>query len=338
MRVTLAAILCLFIASAAEDLGAKAQRAEEAMQARRFDEAVTLYRELWRAEPAEIGLRKNLGLALYSAGHYREASTHFEAVLKRQPADAAVSFLLGMSSVKLANPLGALPSLRRAVAGEPGNPMFRFEYGDALNLTGRPDEAIPQFQKLTELQPDSSDAWYGLGTAYTLSARRSFDEIEKSAPESGYWYALLARSRAGQGELRSAFYLYRQALGKIPELRGAHAALAEIYRQTNHEDWAAVELERESRAAEAAAPRSEVEALYRRSRESSEGAAQAFSRVLALPPSAASHRLQAEAFRLHNRHAEAVQECREALKLSPGNPAIELELAKSLRANQDHEG
>ena len=149
---------------------------------------------------------------------------------------------------------------------------------------------------------------------------------------------MLARSRAGQGELRSAFYLYRQALGKIPELRGAHAALAEIYRQTNHDDWAAVELDRESRAAEAAAPRSEVEALYRRSRESSEGAAQAFSRVLALPPSAASHRLQAEVFRLHNRHAEAVQECREALKLSPGNPAIELELAKSLRANQDHEG
>jgi len=81
-----------------------------------------------------------------------------------------------------------------------------------------------------------------------------------------------------------------------------------------------------------------IDVLYLRSRPSSEMAAQAFSRLLALPPSAAGHRLQAEIVRLHNRHAGVVKEWREALKLSPGNAAIDVELGRSLRANQDYQG
>jgi tetratricopeptide (TPR) repeat protein len=108
---------------------------------------------------------------------------------------------------------------------------------DALNSTGRPEEAIPHFAALTRLQADNPDAWYGLGTAYTLSSRRSFGEIERTAPESGYWYALLARSRAEQNEFRSALYLYKQALGKLPDLLEAHAALAPIYRQNQHDHF-----------------------------------------------------------------------------------------------------
>src|SRR5256885_17095558 len=43
----------------------------------------------------------------------------------------------------------------------------------------------------------------------------------------------------------SAFYLYRRALEKAPAMRGLHRAVAEIYRQTEHPDWANMEEEKE---------------------------------------------------------------------------------------------
>lgn len=66
-------------------LAAKSQRAKQAMSAGRFEEAVTLYREFVRVLPGNPGLRMNLGLALHSAGRYREAIEQFRAVLKQQP-------------------------------------------------------------------------------------------------------------------------------------------------------------------------------------------------------------------------------------------------------------
>jgi len=356
----LALCICFAITTTAQvdDFAAKVERANRAMAAGKFDDAVSLYRTLWRMRPSEIGLRKNLGLALYSAGIYREAAVHFDAVLQQQPSDPPVAFLLGMANVKQGNITGALAPLRKALAGEPGNAMFRYELADALNAAGRPEEAIPHFVKLTQAQPDNSDAWYGLGVAYTLSSRRSFSEIERTAPESGYWYALLGRSRAEQGEFRSAFYLYKQAIAKLPHLSGAHAALAEIYRRTEHGDWAAAE-EAKGRSVQpdcgahpmecefnsgrlgeilaAATTAGGVEARYWKARASSELAAQAFKRLMTLPPSSAGHRFQAELLRLQNQHAASAKEWREALKLAPGNRAIELELARSLRANQDHQ-
>src|SRR6266704_335589 len=119
LRAVLAALSIALTATAqSDDLAAKASRADAAMAASRFEEAAAIYRDLWRALPAEIGLRKNLGLALYSAGAYSEAISHFEAFLKQHPSDAPVSFLLGMSEVKRGNPGAALVSLRKAVAAE----------------------------------------------------------------------------------------------------------------------------------------------------------------------------------------------------------------------------
>src|SRR5207248_3874813 len=56
---------------------------------------------------------------------------------------------------------------------------------------------------------------------------------------------LFARSLVERGRIYSAFRLYRQALAKSPGLRGIHAGVAEVYRRTNHPDWAQVEEERE---------------------------------------------------------------------------------------------
>jgi len=334
------------------------QRAKQAMAAGRYEEAAKLYQELVRALPDDAGMIFNLGLARYSAGRHREAAADFAAAVKLDPKLARAWLLLGMSRSKLQNPAGAVGPLERAVALEPANPIARLELGDALLKLGRYVEAARHLERLTELTPADPRAWYGLGSAYLALAQEAFERLEATAPNSAYWYALMARSRAEQQQYRSAFYLYRQALALRPDFRGLHAALAEIYRKTGREDWAAVELEREralgppdcSRALlecrfarddfrgvlNLAARREDPEALYWRSRAASALALNAFARLDELGPSPYRHRVAAEALRLEERHAEAVREWRAALKLAPGDATLQLELARSLMANQEH--
>src|SRR5439155_75204 len=109
----------------------------------------------------------------------------------------------------------------------------------------RAAEATNQYQKLAELAPESSAAWYGLGRSYESLAVRAFDKLQKTAPESAYWLALVADARLRDRQFSSAFFLYRHALEKAPEMRGLHAAVAEIYRKTEHPDWARTEKEKE---------------------------------------------------------------------------------------------
>lgn len=342
-----------------DELAVKSQRAKQAMAAGRFEEAEALYRELVRALPGNAGMVFNLGLARYSAGRHQEAAGDFATAVKLDPKLGPAWLLLGMSRLKLEDPAGAAGPLERAVALEPANPIARLELGDALLKLGRPMEAARHFERLTELTPRDARAWYGLGAAYLALSRAAFERLEATAPESAFWYALLARSRAEQQQFRSAFHFYRQALALRPDLRGLHKALAEIYRQTGREDWAAVELERE-RALGApdcsaeifeckfaagdfravlnlASRREDPEALYWRSRAASALALNAFGRLEELGPSAFRHRLAAEGFALQERHAEAIREWREALKLAPGDASLRLELARSLMANQENQ-
>lgn len=346
-----------------DKLAAKSQRAKQAMSAGRFKEAVALYQELVRAVPGNPGLLMNLGLALHSAGEYRKAIEQFETVLKKQPKLAPAWLLLGLAHLKLNEPARAVEPLQRVLEADPRDKIARLELADAFLALGRPEEAAANFQKLAELDPSHPKAWQGLGLSYVSLSRRCFEEVEKTAPESAYWYALLARSRAEQQQYRSAFYFYRKALAEAPSLRGAHAALAEIYRKTGHADWAAVEEDRERQLAPpdcssgslecgflsgryrelvAAAERMKTPpSLYWQARAYGELALEAFGRLSQLPPAAEIYELMAVAYRLEGLHHNSVKEWREALKLtSPGVGdfcRLQKELARSLWLSRDYQ-
>jgi tetratricopeptide (TPR) repeat protein len=146
----------------------------------------------------------------------------------------------------------------------------------------------------------------------------------------------------------------------MPTMRGLHAAVAEIYRQTGHLDWANVEEEKErqlpqldchiptleckfraeqfSMLVASAQGASTPESYYWRSRSYNELALQAFTRLGQLPPSAEQHELRAHIYNGQKRYSEAAGEWREALKLSPGDPQIQKQLAISLKFSQDYGG
>jgi tetratricopeptide (TPR) repeat protein len=227
------------------DLAMKSRHAKELMAAGKYEQAIGIYRDLAHALPNNPGLIMDLGLALHMSGHEEEAIREFEAVLKLSPRQVPSQLYLGYAYLNLGKLAKAIAPLENVIQAEPENRDARVTLAEALLSLERFDQAAAHFQRLTELEPENPKGWSGLGLCYEALAQRNFKELGKVAPSPAYWLALVAESRLKNQQYSSAFFFYRQALAKTPTLRGAHAALAQIYKNTGHSEWAAVEEEKE---------------------------------------------------------------------------------------------
>jgi predicted Zn-dependent protease len=312
-----------------------ATKGKLAMEAGRFDEAVRIYQDLAKASPTNPGLRLNLAMALHMAGRDQEAIPAFQQVLKAQPSTLPALAMLGASYMRTGNPKAAIPVAEKAVAMQPADQQLRSMLVDALLMVGREEEAIPHLNKLTAQDPKSPRAWHGLGRVHEVIAQKTFEEMQRTAPESPWTIAIVAEVRAKQQQYASALALYREALKRNPDLPGAREAVAEIYRKTGHDDWAKTELQKAKPVSPAAASAPEAN-LYRKIRDHNDRAVDAFSRLEKMPPSVEIHQLRAEINGTRGRHAEAVKELESALKLDPNNAELHREFAVAVYSARDY--
>jgi predicted Zn-dependent protease len=342
------------------DLAVKSQRAKELMAEGRFAEAVPIYRELNQAVHNNPGLMLNLGIALHMAGDERQSLPPLETAVKLDPKLVPAWLFLGAARLQLGQAPAAIQAVRTVLSLQPDHPGALEILAAALLSLDRAAEAAEQYQRLADVDPNSSPAWYGLGRSYESLSVHAFDDLQKAAPESPYWLALVAETRLRELQFSSAFYLYRHALEKMPAMRGVHAQVAEVYRRTGHPDWASLEEEKEQRLPKPDCHKQTPECQFRegqfrgllasvkgtnspesyywRSRAYNELALQAFARLGHLPPSTEQHELKARIFTGQKRYAEAAQEWREALKLSPLDKQIQKQLAIVLKFSQDYAG
>jgi len=341
-----------------EDLSAKSQRAKEFMAQGKFAEAIPIYRELNQALPNNPGLLLNLGMALHMAGYERQSIRPLQAAVKLDPKIAPAWLFLGAARLQLGQTPAAIEAAHMVLRLQPDHPGALEILAGALLSLDRAAEAAEQYRRLADVDPESSPAWYGLGRSYESLSVRAFNDLQKAAPESAYWLALVAETRLREQQLSSAFSLYRSALKKMPTMRGLHAQVAEVYRRSGHPDWASLEEEKEQRLPEpdcrtqtlecrfregqfpgllaSASGTRSPESYYWRSRAYNELALQAFTRLGRLPPSMEQHELKAHIFIDQKRYADAAQEWRDALKLSPLDKQIQKQLAISLKFSQDY--
>lgn len=354
-------VLCLFCGAALlcgqpEALVRKSQEGRQLMGAGRFVEAVAVYRELVKAVPGDVGLLLNLGMAQHLSGDYPASITTLKSVLAAQPNALPALMMLSASYLKTAQPAGAAPLLRKALALDGTNLDARRMLADACVQLERHEEAAAQLRKILETEPGEARGWYSLGTQYEALAAGAFTALQKAGPDSAYVPALLAASRTRGKQSRAAFYFYREALKRDPKLRGAHAAVAEIYRQTGHQDWASRELQAEGKpdctvekaacdyaagrylaVAQAAKLRRTPEGFYWQARAWSALAGEAFARLGSLPDSVPKRQFLAEALRSQGQYAESAAEWKAAMALAPEDPSLEQELAATLCMAKDFE-
>ncbi len=324
------------------------------MEQGRFAEAAVLWGDLVKAMPGNPGLLLNQGMALHLDGQDLKAIPLLEQAAK---AGAPPAFLfLGASYLRTQQPAKAIDPLKRFVAFDPRHIQARLMLVDVLGQSVT--ETLPHLEALANLDPQRPAVWYQLGRAYEELAFTDFSQLGKLHPGSGPFFALLADSRSKVSQNRAAFFFYRKALTKSPNLRGLHTAIAEIYRRTGEPSWALSEDVAEvklgepsckvptpecafragklSQALSLARPLRTPEGFYWRVRAYDGLARQAFARLAALPESPESFRFQAETFRDQDKHAEAVAAWREALRLAPSQPDFTRELIAGLLQTKNY--
>jgi tetratricopeptide (TPR) repeat protein len=174
----------------------------------RFDQAEAHYRKALEVSPGYADARRNLGLVLARTGRPAEALDHFRAALDLSPDSAEAHANLGSLLFRLKRYPEAIPHLQDAVRLDPNHAAAHYElgnafqeagrlpeaigayqralafeenaraavvhndYGVALALHGRLDDAIAQFSEALKLQPDDVDARNNLQRAQaTLKSR-----------------------------------------------------------------------------------------------------------------------------------------------------------------------
>jgi tetratricopeptide (TPR) repeat protein len=324
MIFVLLSLLAAGLSAQAPDPGVLQQQAREAMASGRFDEAAAKYRQLVAQMPQVGGLRMNLGLALFQARKYKLAMGELQTALRLEPGLAPASMMLGICHAKLGEPLLAIPLLERANQAGMENPVVLLELGDAYLATGRYAAAVEQFSRLASLQPKNPVAWRGLGLSLTEQSQLLFAKL---APGSAEALTLLGRARLAAEEPKAAYSLLRQALARNPQFGPAHGSMAELYRKTEHADWAAAE---QALAGPGSGVFAEIVAL-------SEQALRAFGRLAELGPSSALYETEAESARLRGAYPEAIASFRKALQLQPGSAPVERGLARALFASRAYE-
>ncbi len=316
----------------------------------RFEDAIPIYQKLVHALPGNPGFILNLGMAEQMAGHPQQAIPQFEAVLKAQPDNIPALTSLGMAELQLNQPRLAVPPLEKLLRVQPDDLNARGMLAGAYMSLQRDDEAAEQYRKLTADDGSDPKAWYGLGKAYEALAAKAFAELSKDNPQSPYVAALLADSRLQRKQYRSAFFFYRQAQNKLPDLPGLHTGLAKVYESTGHHEWADAEQKSEGTPANCHVTTAECrflagdflgatkrtgtastsESLFWATKAYNRLAINAFDRLGQLPDSVEIHALKAEILHGHGQDADAAKEWETALTLTPGDERLETELATSL--------
>jgi tetratricopeptide (TPR) repeat protein len=147
----------------------------------------------------------------------------------------AVVALFGIGTVRRNEVYRSELSIWRDTAKKrPQNSRARYNHGIALQLAGRPDEAITEYSAAVRLRPDYADAHYAMGTALAKlgkhqEAVRSYREALRFRP--GY---LLAHFNMGialvkLGQADEAIRQYNEVLRLDPQHTDARINLGSIY-------------------------------------------------------------------------------------------------------------
>jgi tetratricopeptide (TPR) repeat protein len=124
-------------------------------RAQRWSDAEVQYREALAAGRSVAEAHANYAQVLLAQRRAADAVPVFRAALESNPGDGVARNGLGLALEMTGDAGGALEAYRQAVADAPTLRAARFNYGRALVTAGRPQDAIPEFEKI--LEPEDAD-------------------------------------------------------------------------------------------------------------------------------------------------------------------------------------
>jgi tetratricopeptide (TPR) repeat protein len=140
-------------------------RGAQAIDERRWSDAVTSLRKASELAPDNAFTRLNLGTSLYMLGDAKAALEQFRAAVKLSPGLAKAHFAIGvLMEVNRRDP-DAIAAYTEAVKHDPGYSEARLSLANALRRSDRVKESLPQYAAVMKSNPGSAQANFGYAMA-----------------------------------------------------------------------------------------------------------------------------------------------------------------------------
>ena len=168
--------------SAPDSLQARELYAEALETQQQWDDAAAVYRKLLVSFPNEPGIHFRLGRILLSrpnppADVAAQAKKEFEAELAIDPRNAAAEFVLGELARQAQQWDEAIRHFTRATDLDAGFADAFVSLGSVLESAGKYAEAVEPLEKAVKLQPQNPIAHFALANALNRTGRR--DEAQR---------------------------------------------------------------------------------------------------------------------------------------------------------------
>ncbi len=134
-----------------------------------------------------------------------------------------------------------IPDQLQKIAENPDNPDAHFALAETHEFSGNIDEAIAQYEKLSELQPDNTEWYKKIGTlsqkstqmdaaARLVKAATAYEKAIELDPTTYQFYSLLAGVYTKGDQLSEAEMVYRRALEASLEEHEYNSALNGLWK------------------------------------------------------------------------------------------------------------
>lgn len=203
------------------------------MRLARFDAAIEAFEQAARRAPRVAGIYLNLGLAFQHQSRFREAIPHFQRALELGADPARTRYLLGFMQYLSDDFEAAAQTL------EPIYPQFssRIEYlfilGSCYGKTGREDRAAEVFTRMMQVGGDSPRIHWLMGNAYLTAQvnHKAIEELEKAQadPNLPYVHYSLALAYYRAKRLDEARQALEKEIRLNPDFASAHGLLGSVY-------------------------------------------------------------------------------------------------------------
>ena len=136
-------------------------RGSQAMNERRWPDAVRELRQAIAVAPGNGFTRLNLGTALYMMGDAAGALEQYQSAVRLRPDLAKAHFAIGVIMESRGRDPEAIAAFEEAVRSDPGSVEARFSLANAFRRAGRVRESLPHYQEVIRISPAVSQAAFG---------------------------------------------------------------------------------------------------------------------------------------------------------------------------------
>jgi tetratricopeptide (TPR) repeat protein len=185
-------------------------QAQASQQRGDYASAARAYEQLAKLRPDLGEIWANAGLMRQFMTDYSQADRDFQVALTKNARLYVPNLFLGLNRLRVHQPQGALPYLKKAVALNGEDEQAALALGKAYAGIRDYGDAAREFERARRLNAQDPDAWYELGVSYLSIQASAAAQLKQLDAEEVHARILVAEAFVEQGRVKDAIQIYEK--------------------------------------------------------------------------------------------------------------------------------